>query len=239
MGKGISITWSEGIARRESQILVRTVDQVIKWLYFRHPMAFYDPPIPIRVFGNWVIPALMDDHPYWGNQWYIEQSYDRELDRVIAPQYLELVRGEPWQRASSHYDLAMIDEDLTEFPAPLARARPDLYCLGMSFPGTAALISVHQVRRIADRAARERALARLIRHHLGHVLAVPDFTRTTEVVRRGLEMHCTNRCVMRHAVTLEELLQLSEDEADLGWAFCEACTRGLHSVIAENAFVWS
>lgn len=239
MGKGISITWSEGIARRESRILVQTVDQVIKWLYFRRPMAFYDPPMPVRVFGNWVIPALMDDQPYWGNQWYIEQSYDRELDRVIAPQYLELVRREPWQRATDHYDLVMIDEDLTEFPAPLARARPDLHCLGTSLPGTAAIVSVHQVRRIADRADRECALARLVRHHLGHVLAVPSFGRTHAVVRRGLEMHCSNRCVMRHAVTLEDLIALSEDEAELGWTFCEACTQDLHSVIAANAFVWS
>jgi len=239
MAKGISITWSEGIARRESQVLVDAVEQVIKWLYFRHPMAFFDPPLPVRIFGNWVIPAMMDDKPYWGTQWYIEQSYDRELDRVIAPQYLELVRREPWQQFREHYDLAMIDEDLTEFPAPLARARPDRYCLGASYPGTAALISVHHVRRIADRALRDRALARLVQHHLGHILAVPDFTRQEEVVRRGLEMHCTNRCVMRHAATIEELVDLTRDETSLGWPFCEQCTRGLHTVVAANSLVWS
>lgn len=239
MSKGISIVWSEGIARRESRILIEAAEMVIKWLYFRHPMAFFDPPLPVRVYGNWVIPALMDEGPYWGAQWYIEQSYDREIDRVIAPQYLELVRREPWQQLSPHYDLILVDEDLTEFAAPLARARPDRYSLGTSFPGTAALLSVYRIRQIADRDLRARALKRLVWHHMGHLLAVPDFSRERHVVRRGLEMHCTNRCVMRHADTLEELVELTRDEDNLGWPYCEECTRGLHAVIAAHSFVWS
>ncbi|MEN6478438.1 MAG: hypothetical protein ABFD20_02220 [Anaerolineales bacterium] len=239
MAKGIFIAWSEGIARRESRVFIDTVDQVIKWLYFRRPMAFYDPPLPIRVYGNWVIPALVGVQPHWGVQWYIEQSYDRELDRVIAPQYLELVRQEPWQRLNAHYDLALVDENLTELPAPLARLRPDHYCLGTSLPGTAALISVYHIRRLTDRGLRDRALARLVQHHLGHLLGVPDLMPREHLVRRGLEMHCSNRCVMRHAATLEELVSLTEDEATMGWPFCEECTRSLHTVVAHNAAVWN
>ena len=182
---------------------------------------------------------MMDQQPHWGVQWYIDQSYDRELDQVIAPQYLELMRQEPWQRAMPHYDLALIDENLTEFPTPLARARPDHYCLGTSLPGTAALISVHHIRRLTDRTLRDRVLARLVLHHIGHLLGVPDLYRSEGLVRRGLEMHCANRCVMRHAATLEELVALTEDEATLGWPFCAECTRNLHTVVTENALIWN
>jgi hypothetical protein len=239
MPKSISITWTEGISRRESQVLLAAVEQVIKWLYFHHPMSFYDPPLPIRVFGNWVIPAMMDGKDYWGTQWFIENSYDKELGRVIAMTFLELVKREPWQRAREHYDFAMIDSDMTELPAPVARGRPDSYCLGASYPGTAAVISVNHVRRITDRSLRDRALTRLVHHYLGHTLAVPDFARQENVIRRGLEMHCTNRCVMRHAATIEDLIDLTRDEADMDWPFCSDCTRGLHTVVAANSIVWS
>lgn len=96
MAKALSITWNEGVTEAESQILLGTVEQVLKWLYFRRMMAFFDPPIVVRVFGNWVIPALVvDQRPYWGIEWYVQHSYDPELQRVIAPIYLELVRREP------------------------------------------------------------------------------------------------------------------------------------------------
>ena len=239
MPKSISITWSEGVLEQESDVLVQTIDRTLKWLYFRHPTAFFDPPLPVRVYGNWVIPALVAERPYWGTQWYVNSSYDQRVHRVIAPTFLELVRQEPWQRANPHLDLALLDQDLTDFPSPLARLRPDHYCLGTSFPGRAAVMSVHRIRNLADPAVRELALARLVRHHLGHVLGIPQFARQEQVARLGLEMHCTNRCVMRHAATVEQLAALAVEEVDRGWPFCGHCTRGLHSIIVEQTQSWN
>ncbi len=239
MVKYISVTWSEGVSEAESAILTKTIEQVLKWLYLRHPMTLLDPPIRVRSFGNWVIPALVPDNPYWGTQWYIDSSYNQELQRLIAPVFLELVRQEPWQRTDPHFDLALLDQDLTDFPLPLARLRPDHYSLGSSFPGTTAVMSVARLRTLADEHMRNLALTRLVRHHLGHVLGVPHLARKDQVLRLGLEMHCTNTCVMRHAATIEELAALTLEESEIGWPFCELCTRDLHSVVMRHALSWN
>ena len=239
MVKFISLTWSEGVSEAESAMLMKTIEQVLKWLYLRHPMALLDPPIRVRAFGNWVIPALAPDNPYWGTQWYIDSSYNRELQRLITPVFLELVRQEPWQRLDPHFDLALLDQDLTDFPLPLAKLRPDHYSLGSSFPGTSAVMSVARLRTLADSNIRDLTLARLARHHLGHVLGVPLLTRKEQAERLGLEMHCTNVCVMRHASTVEELATLTLEESELGWSFCERCTRELHSAVVRYALNWN
>lgn len=239
MPKSISLTWSEGVTEAESELLIQTIEQVLKWLYLRHPQALLDPPFRVTAYGNWFIPALIPDKPYWGTQWYIDSSYDAQLDRVIAPTFLELLRHEPWQRQDPHLDLALLDHDLTDFPAPLARLRPDRYSLGTSFPGAMAVMSCYRVRRLADEQTRELAMARLVRHNLGHVLGVPQFTRRQHVQRLGLESHCTRRCVMRHAATVKELARLALEEGEMGWPFCEQCTQDLHSVIVRHSHVWS
>ncbi len=239
MVKFISVTWSEGVTEPESEIMVKTIDETLKWLFLRHPETLFEPPIRARVFGNWVIPALVPDKPYWGTQWYVNTSYNQELRRVIAPVFLELVRQEPWQRAEPHFDLALLDQDLTDFPPPLAKLRPDHYSLGTSFPGTTAVMSLYRVRGLVDERVRNLAIARLVRHHLGHVLSVPWFTRQDQVARMGLELHCTNACVMRHASTVEQLAQFTLEEMEMGWPFCELCTRELHSVVVRYAGNWN
>jgi hypothetical protein len=239
MATAISLMWSEGVSDAEAEVFSRTVHQTLHWLYFRRPDAFFDPPIGVRSFGNWVIPAMVGRASYWGTQWYVDSAYDRDLGRVIAPVFLELVRREPWQQTDPHLDLALLDEDLTDFPAPMARHRPGHYSLGASFPGQAAVMSVYRLRELESEAQQRLALARLVRHHLGHVLAIPPFERRERVLRRGLEMHCTNPCVMRHPERAAQLLAMAEEESRLPWHFCELCTAALHSVVVAHAGSWS
>ena len=239
MSKFISLTWSEGVSEQESDISTEAISQVLRWLYLRHPTVTTDPPIQIRPLGNWVIPALVPDKPYWGIQWYIDSSYNDELRKVIAPRFLELVRQEPWQRADPHFDLTLLHQDLTDFPAPLARLRPDRYTLGSSLPGTAAILSFYRLHGLSDEYTRQLSVARLVRHHLGHVLAVPNLTRQEHVSRLGLELHCTNACVMRHAASVTQLAGFALQESEMGWPFCDLCTRELHSVIVRHAQNWN
>jgi len=239
MTNSLSVNWSEGVNDQESGILTAVIDQVFRYLFLHVAPALTEPPIKVRVFGNWVIPALVPDKPYWGTQWYIEESYESDVAQVIGPTFLELVRREPWQLANPHYDLALLDDDLTDFPLPLARLRPDHYAMGTSLPGMSAVLSVYRLREIADERLCNLALGRLVRHNLGHVLGVPDPTREANKVRFGLETHCTNRCVMRHAATVDDLARLAIEEADLGWPFCAQCTSELYSVIIHHALVWN
>ena len=69
---------------------------------------------------------------------------------------------------------------------------------------------------------------------VGHLLAVPRFDERVHVRRRGLEMHCTNRCVMRHAETLDQLVTCALEEGAGDWGFCERCTSDLHSAILRR-----
>ncbi len=235
MDSSLTLAWSEGVSDLEAEVFVQAVHQTLNWLYFRRSDAFFDPPLRVQVYGNWVIPSLVDQYPYWGTQWYIDNTYDGESDRVVAPEFLELVSNEPWQKADPHLDLALIDEDLTDMPAPLARKRADYYSLGTSYPERAAVMSVHRLRALESSDLKTVALTRLVRHHLGHLLAVPRFDEHVHVLRRGLEMHCTNRCVMRHAETLDQLVAFALEEGAQGWGFCERCTSDLHSAILRRS----
>ncbi|MHB9033365.1 MAG: hypothetical protein ACYC6L_09990 [Anaerolineae bacterium] len=238
MVKYISVTWSDGVTEHEYTIAAQAIEQVLRWLNLRHPAAFDDPPLRIRLFGNWIIPLLMPDKPYWGTQWYISRSYDEQVNKVITPDFLELVRQEPWQKIDPHYDMAILDQDMTDFPGPLARLRSAHYTLSSSFPGTSAVLSVFRLRLLPE-GQRDLALVRLVRHSLGHALGAVDFTRNDDVARLGLELHCTNRCVMRHAENADDIVDLALDERELGWDFCPSCTRALHSLLIRESYSWN
>lgn len=239
MTKHISVTWSEGVTDDEAKVLIGTLESTLKWLAMRHPMALLEPPLQVQLFGPWVIPALAPDKPYWGAQWYIDTSYDTELQQVIAPVFLELVLQEPWQVTEPHLDLALIDQDLTDLPRQVAPMYPERYTLASSLPGAATVLSVHRLRAVADPQWEELALARLVRHSLGHILEAPHLGRTERVQRLGNEMHCTNVCVMRDAPTIDDLLDMALEEAEVGWPFCPLCTRDLHTAMVRYAQVWN
>ncbi|MFO7918493.1 MAG: hypothetical protein R6V13_10480 [Anaerolineae bacterium] len=239
MSKSIYVTWSEGVQREEIEILKETVEQTLEWLYLRRPIALKNPPLRMRVLGTHLVPTPMPYKARKGTQWYVESSYNDELKRIIAPLFLELVRQAPWQRVDPSYNLALLDQDLTDFPSPLAKLRPDRYSLGTSYPGTTAVMSVYRVRKLNDDHVRRLAIARLVRHHLGHVLGIPRFGREKNVSRLGLEMHCTSPCAMRHAATVNELATYAIEESEMGWTFCERCTRALHSIILDHIYNWS
>ena len=230
----ISLVWSAKVSDSEKQILKDTVDQVLDWLFLRHPESLADRPIQAHAFGDMITSVLGVDMAYWGTQVFVDSSYDLRLQRVIAPTFLELVRRGPAPPDLTHLELALLHQDLTDFPAPLARLRPEHYSLGSSFPGETAVISVYHLRELADEDVRALALARLVRHHLGHLLQVPQFGRKKHVERLGLETHCTNRCVMRHAAMVTQLAEYALKEAETGWGFCDECTRGLHSIVAGH-----
>ena len=233
----ISMVWSEGVTEREAGLLEATVAQTLMWLYLRHPECLIERPIHAHALGEWAAAMLGPDHAFARTQSYADSSYDVQLQRVIAPIYLELVRRRPSSQRLHHLELALLHHDLTDFPTPLARLRPDHRSLGSSFPGESAVMSLSQLDAIEDVWTRDLALTRLVRHHLGHLLGAPHLGRKDHVERLGLELHCTNTCVMRHAPDVETLIALAREERRLGWSFCPDCTCDLHSLIARHQ--WS
>lgn len=219
--KSVSIMWAEGVTEAEARLVVGTVRDLLKVAYDVCLKAgVLLAPTAIRPFGTWVIPSLPPGDPYSGTHWYIDTAYDRALGQVVGPRFLELVRNEPWQRDRPHYDVAVVDRDLTD---PAVAAPDDPYVLASALPGTATVLSVYRLRLVADEQRRMRALRRLVVHNFGHVLEVPGPTRQEAVAPIGGERHCTNLCAMRHAGSVDQLLRACEEEDAAGILLCPEC----------------
>jgi hypothetical protein len=216
--KSISIMWAEGVTETEAATVVNTVKQVVQVMYdlcFKAGVGLS--PTAIRPFGTWIMPSIPAGDPYSGTHWYIETAFDAALGQVVAPRFLELVKQEPWQIASPHFDVAVLDRDLTEGTGSV---------LASVLPGTATVISVHRLRELPDRDAQLSALRRLVVHNFGHVLEIPREGRLG-VVEAGRVRHCTNVCSMRDAAGLDELVAMAREEAALGHLLCEECRQDL------------
>ena len=71
------------------------------------------------------------------------------------------------------------------------------------------------------------------------VIPQENETLTQTIARYGSELHCSNRCAMRHAATAAQLAQLALEESEMGWPFCQQCTRELYSIVVRHAYTWS
>jgi hypothetical protein len=220
--KSVSIMWAAGVSEDEAQTVVGTVRDLLRVVYdICLKSGVVLGPTAIRPFGTWVIPSIPSGDPYSGTHWYVDTAYDRTLGQVVGTRFLELVKREPWQSANPHFDVAVLDRDLTDGPEKSASG----FVLASSLPGTATVISVHRLREIADEHERKAALRRLVIHSFGHVLDVPAPSRTEAVSTDGRERHCTNACVMRHAASPEELVALAGEERETGVLLCPECRR--------------
>jgi predicted Zn-dependent protease len=231
--KSVSIMWAEGVTEAEATTVVSTVRDLLRVIYevaLKSGVALG--PTAIRPFGTWVIPAIKQGDPYWGTHWYIDTAYDRGLGQVMGPRFLELVKQEPWQRMRPHFDVAVLDGDLTDEPSKRIGAD---FVLASTLPGTGTVISVHRLREVEAEEQRLAALKRLVIHNFGHVLEVPSADRTEAVESSAGERHCTNLCVMRHASGVADLLARHAEEQAAGVLFCPACRRDiLHSVLKQR-----
>jgi hypothetical protein len=178
--KSISIMWAEGVTDAEAATVVNAVKQVVQVMYdlcYRAGVGLS--PTAIKPFGTWVMPSVRPGDPYSGTQWYVETAYDQALGQVLAPRFLELVKQEPWQIASPHFDVAVLDRDLTEGSGSV---------MGSVLPGTATVISVHRLRDIPGQDERLRALRRY-RRELAELLRDWDERGAAEGEFCGLIEH--------------------------------------------------
>ncbi len=233
--KAISIMWTEGVEEIEAVSAVLGIQQIVgTMLQASRERGLFLPGPRIYPFGTWVVPSTPQGDPYWGAQWYIDQSYDSDLGQVISSRFLELVLAEPWQQLDPHYDLAIIDQDLAGGETPWETS-----VLGIAIPGKATVVSVHHLRGIDDLKLRLLAIQRLVAHHFGHVLSLPAAPRQKDVEVSFGERHCAQPCVMRHAPTVEVLLEYSLEEAREGTFFCEACRADLLALLINTHFCYN
>jgi hypothetical protein len=225
--------WTQGVDPAEAEEVVRAVRDFLRTVYnLGHAAGLVLPPTQIRPFGTWYLPSVRPGSPYWGTTWYVDASYDSGRQQVVGTRFLELVRKEPWQQASPHWDLAVIDHDLVDQVASLAPEPRREFVLGTATPELAAVLSVHRLRGLVRPEQRALALRRLVLHHFGQVLGLPGAARPGDVTLVDDQRYCTARCVMRRATTVQELVQFAEQEGRDRVALCPACRHDVIEVIA-------
>ena len=190
----------------------------------------------LRPLGTWHIPSVDRDTPYWSTQYYIEQSLDEISGIIDGRRFIEIIRREPWQQMGAHYDLAIVHYELSDDPVRMADDE-DPFALSATEPNLASVISVNRVRQIGRSADRKLALARLAMHSLGHVFeAVPEGRDNSELTWG--DWHCRNEgCVMRHAATVETLLDLAHAEDEYDHSYCEDCSDAIFEHLLANHFI--
>ena len=228
----VSMMWSEDVRDIEAGLAVSVVQELILGLYHRHwPLGLIFPPVGLRAFGTWVLEAVPEGSPYGSAQWYIEQSYEPSVDKIVGSRFLSLVEAEPWQQADPHYDLALVARDLIASDDALASA-PDSFVLGATVPGMAAVISIHRLRRILGIHEWQLALQRLVLHFFGQVIGLPAGCYPDTAAPH----HFPNLCVMRDAQDTRELVRLAIEEEQTEVTFCPECGERLKGIIMGHHF---
>lgn len=230
--KPVSIMWSQGVDSGEAQIAVSAVREFLRLVYtVGNGAGLALPPIAIRPFGTWYIPSVPEGSPYWGTTWYVDSSFDALRQQVVGAKFLSLVREEPWQKSSPHWDVALIDRDLTDSETvAVSSSNPD-FVLGTSVPELAAVLSVYRLRGLVRSDLRELALRRLVFHYFGQILGLPSRSRREAIGQMNGHRFCTNSCVMRQAPTVDQVVRAAEHEKRDGVSLCDECRHDLIELI--------
>lgn len=190
----------------------------------------------LRPLGTWHIPSVDKGSPYWSTLYYVEQSLDEVSGVIDGRRFIETIRQEPWQQMGAHYDLAIIHHDLHDVPERMAGEDPS-FALSATEPNLAAVISVNRVRQIRRSAERKLALARLAMHSLGHIMEAVPAGRENAELSWG-DWHCLNdACVMRHAPTVDALLDFAHAEDEYDPSYCDDCSDAIFEHLLANHFI--
>ncbi|MDE2897819.1 MAG: hypothetical protein OXO54_05815, partial [Chloroflexota bacterium] len=111
-------------------------------------------------------------------------------------------------------------------PHVFASCRPDL----------AAVLSVHRLRAITQASQRQTALRRLAINAFGQVLELPAADRQTNVEMALGRLSCLNRCALRFAPDVGQLLDFAHDEHETRTIFCAECTADLLNHVIRTHF---
>lgn len=218
----ISLTWTDGLSQTEAILVVRTVHEAILQARQQWPVRGNIIEVPeIKPFGYWVLQEAEPNQVYGSMEWYINQSFDQENQRLLGRHYLQLVLDEPWQHQTPHYDLAVVHH-------PLFDEMDQHSVFGLAVRGRAAVLSVYPLYSL-DEGRRYRVLRRLVAHYFGQVMGIP-------IPGWRESPQCLNRCAMRPANSLAEWVERMEEETRVKALYCQSCQRELSARLASNHF---
>ncbi len=234
--KSISVQWTRNVELEEARTALEGIAATFEAALRIAADEGFDLGRPeMRPFGTWHIPGVKAGSPYWSTRWYVTESMDPATGRIRGERFIDVIRDEPWQKMGAHYDVALIHFDLETDGEKMANAEGSNFALSATEGNLAAVISVARLRELTDDEDFGRALRRLAAHSVGHIIEAAQSGRPTVHVAFG-DYHCSNLCVMRHAGTVPELLQLALEEDEAEVLFCEECASDILSHGLRNHF---
>ncbi len=235
--KSISFQWTPGVESWEAETVVSTIAHLQEVaLVLGQRAGFSVERGQLRPFGTWVIPQLPRGSPYWSTLWYVEQSLDAENGQIVGPRYIRTFEQEPWQQAGPHYDVAILDHDLRDAPEHNIAPESDPHVFASCRPNLAAVMSVHRLRAISQASERQTALRRLAINAFGQVLELPAANRQSNVEVALGRTVCLNRCALRFAADVGQLLAFAREEHKTRTIFCAECTADLLNHVIRTHF---
>lgn len=234
--KSISVQWTRNVELGEARTALEGIAATFEAVLRIAAGKGFDLGRPdLRPFGTWHIPGVEMGSPYWSTRWYVTESLDPETGKIRGERFIDIIRGEPWQKLGAHYDVALIHFDLEADSERMASVDGSSFALSSTEANLAAVISVLRLRELTDGDEFAMALRRLAVHSVGHILEAAKPVRPTVQTSFG-DPHCTNLCVMRHAATVPDVLELAVEEEEAGVLFCAECASDVLSHALRNHF---
>lgn len=235
--KSISFQWTPGVENWEAETVVSTIAHLQEVaLVLGQRAGFSVERGQLRPLGTWMIPQLPRGSPYWSTLWYVEQSLDQATGQIVGPRFIRAIEREPWQQAGPHYDVAILDHDLRDAPERNITPQSDPHVFASCRPNLATVLSVHRLRAIPEPALRQRALRRLALNAFGQVLELPAANRAANVETALGGLGCLNRCTLRVAADVGQLLAFAREEHHARTIFCSECTENLLDHVIRTHF---
>lgn len=209
MALPINVMWDSGVDALEERAIVDGLVGALSCIGARRE---------VRIFGS----KAWSEGSYSSADWYV--SHTRRLRRsdgnvqLDADRLLDLLAGEPYQKAEPHIDVMFVSQDLT--------ARDGEQYLSFVFgiaSGRLTVQSVARYRDVTNQFERMMAIRMVIQHELGHVFGMAADLRRSNT-EYDLGPHCTNRgCVMRQALTVYDWIRHAQDSQQAGMVYCPQC----------------
>jgi len=132
--------------------------------------------------------------------------------------------------------VAILDHDLRDAPEHNISPQSDPHVFASCRPNLAAVLSVHRLRAISEASQRQTALRRLAINAFGQVLELPAADRQSNVEMALGRLGCRNRCALRVAPDVAQLLEFAREEHETRTIFCRDCTADLLEHVIRTHF---
>ena len=210
----INVCWDSELSNYEVHVILDACIQVRELF----------PELTFDVYGS----DPWSEGEYSSADWYVDQAKEYVTRWITASgeiiDHLQLdadsivdrLGEEPWQRSDPHIDIMMVSKELMAFD----HGHP----LNIVFVLADGRVTVQSVARYRGLPPRDRYLAiqAVIWHELGHILGMAGDLRRSHT-EYNLGPHCTNYCVMRQGLSVEEWVQHARQATGRNRIYCPQC----------------